>query len=786
MSDPLASPAPAFELEAVATMAEALLGSSKGLHVVALESERDQNFLVKTERDLEYVLKISNSADEEQTIAMQTAALLHIERQDPALPVMRPIPLEAGEYWKEITGPDGRPHLVRLLSGLPGRQVVPADFSPRLLRRVGELTARLGLSLRGFVHAGGVHNLLWNVNEALRLRPLVEFLEVPNERVAVLSVLDRFESQVLPLLPSLRAQVIHNDITPFNVLCDEFGNVTGIVDFGDMTHTALLVDLAVAIASFAPLYTTPLAAASDVLAGYQEVLALELGEQELLLDIVAVRLAAIVIITAWRGSDRAGMANRARELPFGLRTKAFALLEELIEARFPTLIASGSELHPSADASTALDIGSLVKRRDRVLGAAPHMYDRPLHIVSARDVWMFDSSGRRYLDAYNNVPIVGHCHPVVVQAVASQLGKLNTNVRYLHEAVIEAAEELIETMPSGLDRVFFVNSGSEADDVAWRLAREFTGKRGGVVSSGSYFGLTNATAALSPVSWGIGDTSGDIKVFVSPDGFRGPHVREEGGWESRYAELVEGAIDAADTSSAGFAALVMDALFTNDGMLVPPSQYLAEAVGAVKRHGGLVIADEIQGGFGRTGEHMWGFQRTEIVPDIVTLGKPMGNGFPVGAVISRGEIVDRLTDRTSLFSTFGGNPVASVAVLSVLRVIRTEGLRERSSSVGAYLRRGLEELKCLYEQVGDVRSIGLLAGVEIVRGAEGRVPAPDVARWIKNDMLDRGVLIGTTGPLGNILKIRPPLTFLSPHVDVLLEALDQSLAHSQHLTMAKV
>jgi 4-aminobutyrate aminotransferase-like enzyme len=333
-------------------------------------------------------------------------------------------------------------------------------------------------------------------------------------------------------------------------------------------------------------------------------------------------------------------------------------------------------------------------------------------------------------------------------------------------------------MSPGLDRVLFLNSGSEANDVALRIARAVTGRRGVIVSAFAYHGVTEATSDLSPEEWqpGEADSRPHVALIPAPDGYRGRFRREDEGWAERFARCVEEAAASLAETGIPLAALFVDSAFTSDGVLCPPPEYLRGVAAAVRGAGGLLVADEVQAGFGRFGSHLWSFQASGIEPDLVTLGKPMGNGFPVAAVVARSELVDPFARSTGFFSTFGGNPVACAAALAVLQVIDDEGLMAIATATGDHLRRRLTELMDRHHQVGDVRGRGLLAGVEMVADRASRTPDRGAAHAIVNGLRERGVLIGATGPQESVLKIRPPLVFAREHADLFVEALDEALS----------
>jgi 4-aminobutyrate aminotransferase-like enzyme len=766
--DPLESTPPVFGEEA----ARQILRDSFGVEpsLTPLAGERDQNFRVDTPGGQRFLFKISNPADGLAVVELQTAALRHIEQVDPGLPVMRALPAVTGEPWVEVPGPDGRSYPARLFTFLPGRVTANTVLTAQAIWSFGQTTARLGRALRGFFHPAADYGILWDLTRAPELRPLFTHLGDGARRAQVARVLDRFEARVAPVLPGLRAQVIHNDMSLDNVLLDDDLRVSGIVDFGDMTHAALVCDLAVSVADVLHGRADAIEAAEAMIGGYVSVTPLDDEEAGLLADLVAARLATEVTVTAWRVGLYPDNAAYAAGGEPGARAFLDAIEAEGIDAvgrRFREAC-RGLPYRRSATSG-------LLERRRRALPRSPLFYSRPVHLVRGEGVWMFDPDDRRYLDCYNNVPVVGHSHPRVARAVAEQQRLLATHSRYLHEAVVELAERLKASLPPALDAVLILNSGSEANDLAWRIARAATGRAGGIVTAHAYHGLTDATHALSPEDWAKGEQPAHTATIPAPDGYRGAYRREEDGWVQRYAAHIDDAARA--LGGRGFAAIYLDPAFTADGVLTPPPAYLQEAARRARALGGLLVADEVQAGHGRFGTGMWSFQAAGIEPDMVVMGKPMGNGFPVAALVVRSEALDAVPGEVELFSTFGGNPVACAAALAVLTVIEDEALVANAAETGAYLRRGLAELAGRHPLIGDVRGEGLLFGVELAD--ETRAPAAGHARRVTEAMRDRGVLISATGPAGNVLKIRPPLVFQREHADLLLQTLDDALGSSR-------
>ena len=405
-------------------------------------------------------------------------------------------------------------------------------------------------------------------------------------------------------------------------------------------------------------------------------------------------------------------------------------------------------------------------------------YRRPLKIVRGWKQHLYDETGRAYLDVYNNVPLVGHSHPRVAHAAQEQLALLNTNSRYLHDHVIRYAERLTELLPAPLRVCYFLNSGSEANELALRLARTHTRREDVIVLEHAYHGHTNALIDISPYKFdGPGGSGRKPWVHVSPiaDDYRGLYRRGEADIGAKYARHLGELIDRARGSGREIAAFIAETLPSVAGQIVFPADYLKEAYSLTRAAGGLCIADEVQVGFGRLGTHFWGFETQDVVPDIVVLGKPIGNAFPLAAVITTAEIADSFANGMEFFSTFGGNPVACAAGLAVLDVLREERLAENARRVGKYWMGILTSLQQHYALIGDVRGSGLFLGVDLVNDRDSRAPASEQAEYVVNRLRERGILAGTDGPGHNVIKLRPPLTFSEADADLFVETLDSIL-----------
>jgi len=448
---------------------------------------------------------------------------------------------------------------------------------------------------------------------------------------------------------------------------------------------------------------------------------------------------------------------------------------------------SDGEPRATAEARAAgrLDFGApepaeeTLAARRRLLGPNLRLsYHRPLKIVRGFRQYLYDDVGRAYLDVYNNVPLVGHGHPRVVRAVQEQLALLNTNTRYLHELVVRYARRLTRLLPEPLRVCYFVNSGSEANELALRLARAATGGHDVIVLEHAYHGHTTTLVDVSPYKFmGAGGTGQREWVHVAPlpDGYRGRYRRDDKQAGLKYGREVGQLASRLAGEGRRLAAYLSETMPSVAGQVVFPPGYLAEAYRQARAAGGVAIADEVQTGFGRLGDAFWGFETQDAVPDIVVLGKPIANGFPLGAVVTTRAIASAFDNGMEFFSTFGGNPVACAAGLAVLDVLEEEKLKENARRVGTVLGRGLRELQGRHAVIGDVRGAGLFLGVELVRDRASLEPATEEAAYVANRLRERGVLTGIDGPFDNVLKLRPPLVFSEEDAGLFLAILDEVL-----------
>jgi len=861
-----------------------------------LASERDQNARLVTDSG-DFVLKIANADEDPGHLDMQNAALAHLHAAG-AEGTPHLVPTLSGAATATV-GHDGSHHALRLVTWLSGTPLSETARTLAQLHSLGAFMGRISTGLQGFGHSAAFRpDFVWSLDHVAKLRPWTDDIAEADNRARVTALFDRYDAQVAPRLPALRASVLHQDANDNNVIVDPDApdRVTGLIDFGDMafgrTVNELAITLAYALLGVEDIYT----AMRAVIEGYTSEFAISADEADLLYDLARMRLAASVCISSHQikahpGNDyllvsqkpafdllarldridpefmialcrkaaghdaiatapdiRADLSARpaapvcppslaraarmpllmdgaypdmpaysdrafddwlARHRPDDLpenipfygfgpygEVRSVYTAEQFADAASPerrtrhmgvdVFGPAGTPVRAPLDGTVwlatynadPLDYGhllilehqtaegapfftlyghlakdttglakpgtrvrcldpapllglapetftadpnppdALIERRARNLSPALSVsYRNKLKIVRGDGPYLIDHTGRAFLDGVNNITHVGHCHPHVVNALAAQAATLNTNTRYLSEPILDYSERLAAKLPEGLDTLFFVNSGSEANELALRIARTALGRKNTVVLDWAYHGNTGGMVDVSPES----------------------------------------------VSGVG-------------GQVFYPPGYLKAAYAHVRARGGLCIADEVQCGFGRMGDAFWAFETQGVTPDIVVMGKPIGNGHPLAAVATTRALAEKFRTGMEYFNSFGGNPVSMAVGMAVLDVIEREGLQESARDTGAYLMDGLHDLAARYPLAGDVRGRGLFCGIELVHDPETRAPASEAATTIVNDLREQGVLLSTDGPDENVLKFKPPMVFARPEADILLGALDAAFA----------
>jgi 4-aminobutyrate aminotransferase-like enzyme len=606
-----------------------------------------------------------------------------------------------------------------------------------------------------------------------------------------------FFGEVWPRLAKLPRQVLHHDANEHNLIAQPSADgavVTGLFDLGDAVCTARVFELAVAGAyamylaqeegaPFDP--ERALDALAQLVAAYHAENPLQ--EEELLVlfpsSLQRMVLSALTAEVRLRADPANDYARTHQEAAW----RAIQSLVQLAPAQAEARLRAACGFDPAGAAegtAQGLERQAVLAARDQHASAALSLsYREPLEIVRGRGTYLLDKHGRAHLDCVNNVCHVGHCHPQVVQAATRQMARLNTNTRYLSDAFARYTERLAGLFPDPLEVVFLVNSGSEANELALRLAYAATGRRGVIATTAGYHGNTQALVDLSaykhdgPGGQGAPDW---VAKVDNPDPYRGPFRGEQ----SEVAQSYVAQLDDADASlrARGFApaAFLIEALPGCGGQNVPPAGYLRAAFEKARALGAVAIADEVQIGFGRVGTHWWAFEEQGAQPDIVTLGKPIGNGHPMGAVVTTRAIADAFCTGMEWFNTFGGNPVSCVTGLAVLDVIEQEDLRARAARIGEQLQEGLRVLAAEHEVIGDVRGRGLYLGAEFVQDRAQRTPDAARLKAVIEHARQQGVLLSSDGPDHNVLKIKPPIVFDEAEAALLLGAVGHALEATRY------
>ncbi|HEY7475584.1 MAG TPA: aminotransferase class III-fold pyridoxal phosphate-dependent enzyme [Vicinamibacterales bacterium] len=730
-----------------------------------------RNRLIATADGRRFVVKLAEDESRDDIAlehAAAEAAQADLARLDVALP--RTVKTRGGaiETVREI---DGRPVRLRVLEwvqGTPWIEVRSSESSQR--RDLGRALATLDLALSRIDLPAARRTHHWDLARALQHRPLIA--HVRERRALADWAFHVYAACAAPALASLPQSLIHGDANDENVLVDR-GRVTGFIDFGDCLRNPTVCDLAIAVAYAVLDLPDPLAAGAEIVGAYHAVRPLSRDELQAIFPLVCGRMAVTVVTAASRRA-----IDPEHPTWFITEDRAWRLLETL--TTIDPALAAG-KLASETGVDTTFDRGAaapllLEQRRARVSGALSMAYREPIKMSRGSGQYLFDDRGRPYLDLVNNVCHVGHCHPRVVAAGQRQMARLNTNTRYLYDELTAYADRLATTLPAPLDTCFFVNSGTEANELALRLARTHTKRRDLLVVDGAYHGHTSALIAASPYKFmgrgGTGRAESWVHVVPIPDGYRGPHKGQSREAGESFGDDVGAVIERA---GAPIAAFITESFQSCGGQVIPPEGYLDRAFRHVRAAGGVCIADEVQTGFGRAGSHFWAFETQGVVPDIVVMGKPIGNGHPMGAVVTSREIAASFANGMEFFSTFGGNPVSCAIGLAVLDVIRDEGLQQRARDLGDRFLDGLRGLMGRHSIIGDVRGRGLFLGVELVRDRKTLDPAADEATELINRMARRGILLSTDGPLHNVIKIKPPMVLTADDVDMAVRVLDDEL-----------
>jgi len=747
----------------------------------ALPGEYDLNLDVET-ANARYVFKVMRAGCEAAFIDMQVAAMERARERGLGASIPAVIRTQSGAAIARLVDESGNERLGWLISFLPGRVLAEIEpWTPPLAASTGALLARLGVALNGFEHPLLARRQKWNLLQAGWIADHLGAHRDASRRRRVETILSRFQKDILPQLQRRPQTAIYNDANEFNIFvgrgADGAMRATGIIDFGDLVSAPRICDPAIAIAYAMMGPGDGLARGAALAGGYHKIAALDDEEMALIAPLAAMRLAVSVTNAAIMRKERPENAYlQVSEAP---AWRLLDYLDGLGEALVESEIRAACR---SQDPSQTRAAGrSLLVRRRRIAPANQALfYAEPLRLVRGERHFLYDADGAEYLDVYNNVPHVGHAHPRIVDAASRQMALLNTNTRYLQDIHVDYAERMLARLPAALSRIVFLNSASEANELALRLARAATGAKDMIVMEHCYHGNTTGAMDISPYKFNhpksLSGKPDWVHVAPQPDVYRG--ARRGTGAAAGYVDDLRAVISDAVGKGRKIAGFISECVPSVGGQIVLPEGYLAAAYDMTRAAGGVAIADDVQTALGRLGTDLWGFGPQGATPDIVVMGKPIGNGYPLAAVAMTEEISAAFSAGPEFFSTFGGSSAACAAGNAVLDVLRDEALRQNALKVGDSLIAGLGELSLRHELIGDVRGSGFFLGVDLVTDREKRGAATRQAAYVKNALRERRILLGTEGPEDNVLKIRPPMTFDAVAADRLLNELDRALGEA--------
>ncbi len=771
--------------------AEQLLAEHFGIQgrATPLNGYRDRNFCVDTEEG-RFVLKLMSQEVGKETLTLWVDAMQRLAAAGIAAP--QPFATLQGNPWGMLA--DCNPFwLTRWVEGVPLAEVQARPAA--LHTAIGALVGQVQLALADCTHPALDRQFQWDLRNGERVSA-ANFAQLPeagdrrvlHESLAGVAVGLGDSRHGEDLRNLLAVGPIHGDANDYNLLVSTEGEqpkLSGLIDLEDLSLGWLRGDLAISAAYAMLDQEDPVAVLVDMVRGYHVVSAIPEQELPALWPLACLRMCVSISLGAVARAADPDNSYISVTLQPGLRflRQSLRISGPEVHQKLRQVCGFGAE---EAKGKEQRGQKQRLARRHAVLGPNLSLsYDNPLHMVRGAGRYLFEASGRGYLDAINNVPHVGHGHPQVVQATTAQLHRHNTNTRYLDDTVLEYAEALVATLPAPLSVVHFVNSGSEANELALRLARVHSGGRDFVVLDAAYHGNTQALIDLSPYKFqgpGGQGRQAHVQVATLPDRYRGTYGYDEADAGPLYAQDLDRCLASIAERGAKPAAFLCEAIPGCGGQVVLPPGFLAAAFAKTRASGALCIADEVQTGFGRVGSHFWAFETQGVIPDIVTVGKPMGNGHPLGAVITTPAIASSFHNGMEFFNTFGGNPVACATGLAVLRVLEEEGLQENARLVGEQLLTGLRQLADQHPILGDVRGLGLFLGAVCVRDRATQEPAAEQARHIVHLMRDDGILLSTDGPLHEVIKIKPPLVFQTEDADFLLQRLDSALQRTASLS----
>ncbi|SNB31225.1 putative aminotransferase [Flavobacterium psychrophilum] len=755
---------------------ELLAKDHYGLFVSAkmLNGYDELNYLLTDINNKQFILKVSDENQPFLFLDAQVKIIKHLSNSSISNNFQQFCINNQGDELTAVEN-EGKKYYLRILSFLEGDfWVDKLEKSNILYSQLGHFLGTMDKSLQDFSHTAMHRQYTWDISRASDANDRLKYIKNHEKRRIASYFLLQFDTEVLPKIHNLRHAYIHNDANDYNVLVDD-NTVTGLIDFGDMVYTALINNLAIACTYAMLSHEDPLSAATLIVRGYHESYALTTQELDVLYYLIAGRLCISVTQSAFNGS-----LDTNNDHHFITEKPAWDLLYKLIKIN-PIKAQDNFRKTCGFEGVISNDnYSDLLEKRHKYLGKNLSIgYKENLKIVKGALQYLYDDKGKTYIDCVNNPSHVGHCHPVVVRSMQKQIATLNTNTRYLNNTILEYAEKLTATLPPQLCVCYFVNSGSEANDLAIRMSRHFTKQKDIIVLDHAYHGTSTVAMEMSPYKFDSKGGSGKmpwIHKATNPDLYRGEFKYGDENAGQKYAADVQRIIENLDKENKAPAVFICETLLGVGGQMPLPKNYLKTVYNQVRKAGGVCIADEVQVGFGRVGDAFWGFELQDVIPDIVVLGKPIGNGHPLAAVIVTNEIADAFNNGLEYFNTFGGNPVSMAAGLAVLNVIQEEEMQAHAKEVGNYLIDGLNTLMQKHTIISDVRGHGLFIGAEMVKDRTTMEPAITEIDIVVEKMKEKGYLLSTDGPLHNVLKIKPPMPFSKQNATEMVQLLDVILS----------
>ncbi len=740
---------------------------SYGLNVKSLKKLNgydNENYLLTSEEGKKFILKKYPFTKKNiSLISAENDCLIHLNKNSNS---SYPSPIfSCNNEYLEFIDTKKNKYIVRVLSYLKGKFLGEIQVNDNILKSLGELVGNLSKHLKNYSN-DSISNRKWEWDiQYLNLnKKFIKYIEDPNERKIVLYFIQQFDEFVMPKLEKLRTSIIHNDTNEWNILLNK-NKQLGIIDFGDLTKSQLVNEVAVCMTYASYDKKDPLYSASLVLKSYNKILKLTDIEVSLIYYLMTAKLCISVCNSAY--SKKVNPKNK------------YALISEKNAWRMLKYLITISPIHAENIFRKALDkkvnklksVKKYIKERHSVISPIFSLsYKKPIAFERAAFQYMFDKNGNTFLDAYNNIPIVGHSHPKVTSVISKQIKKLNTNTRYIYDQLYDYGSRLIKKFPKKLNKIYFVNSGSEASDLAIKIALSHSENDKIMVVENGYHGHTQRGTDISHYKFnnkkGQGIKDYIIKVPM-PNTYNSIYSVPQNKIGKKYAEDATNKID-------DVAAFISEPILGCGGQVPLAEGYLKEIYREVRKRGGVCISDEVQTGFGRLGEYFWGFEMHKVIPDIVILGKPMGNGHPIGAVITTDKIAKSFGKGVEFFSSFGGNPVSCAVGLAVLNVIEEENLQDNAKNVGNYYLKKLNALKKKFSCIGDVRGNGLFIGIEITK-KNSREPDTNLAQKIKNELRKKHILVGSDGPHNNVIKSKPPICFTKENAKTVVDSIKNIL-----------